>query len=182
MLASVSKDHGVDITPDQMEGYVKGEEDIVISRLSQHLDPCAGVNEVLAEVDGKYTLAVVSSSALRRVQVCLDKTGQAKYFGKRVYSAATSLPTPTSKPDPAIYLHAIGDLGRKASECVAIEDSKSGTLSAVRAGIKAIGYVGAYPEGERADMTVVLKDAGASVIMNEWDEFSSCMAALGTAA
>ena len=178
MLTTVSKEHGVTITPEQMEGYVRREEDIVISRLKQHLEPCDGVDDVLAQLDGKYTLAVVSSSALRRVQVCLDKTGQAKYFGPRVYSAATSLAVPTSKPDPAIYLHAIKDLGKQAAECVAIEDSRSGTLSAVRAGIKTIGYVGAYPPAERAAMADVLKDAGADVIMIEWKDFDKALAAI----
>src|SRR5207302_1479 len=125
------------------------EEDVVIAKLKEKLVPCPGVDDVLERLaaTGQYKFAVVSSSALRRVQASIDKVGQAKYFGSDVYSAATSLPTPTSKPDPAIYLHAMEKLGKTAAECVAVEDSKSGTLSGTRAGIKVIGYVGPYKEG-----------------------------------
>lgn len=180
MLTTVASEHNVAITPEQMDAFVRQEEDIVISKLRQHLEPCAGVDDVLAKVDDgqHYTLAVVSSSALRRVQVCLDKTGQAKHFGHRVYSAASSLAVPTSKPDPAIYLHALQTLGKSAAESVAVEDSRSGTLSAVRAGIRTIGYVGAYPPAQRAHMTTVLKDAGASVVMEEWSGFDAALQSL----
>ena len=88
-----------------------------------------------------------------------------------VFSAATSLPKPTSKPDPAIYLHALEKLGKTAAESVAIEDSKSGTLSGTRAGIKVIGYVGPYADDKKQEMEQVLRDAGAVVIMQHWAEF-----------
>jgi beta-phosphoglucomutase-like phosphatase (HAD superfamily) len=122
-------------------------------------------------------MAVVSSSAKRRVWASVLKVGQDKYFKEdEVYSAASSLPTPTSKPDPAIYLHAMEKLGKKPAECVAIEDSKSGTLSGTRAGIKVIGYIGPYTDEKKPEMEKVLRDAGAVVIMKEWDEFPACLA------
>uniref|UniRef100_L2G5X4 Had superfamily n=1 Tax=Colletotrichum fructicola (strain Nara gc5) TaxID=1213859 RepID=L2G5X4_COLFN len=105
-------------------------------------DPCPGVDEQLEKLQkgGKYKLSVVSSSAKRRVWASVVKVGQDKYFSEEeTFSAATSLPKPTSKPDPAIYLWAMEKLGKKPEECVAIEDSKSGTLSGTRAGIKVIG-------------------------------------------
>ena len=161
-----------------MEKYVRSEEDAVIAKLRAGLRPCDGVDEQLANLaaEGKYTLAVVSSSALRRVRASIEKVGQDKYFpGDAVYSAATSLPTPTSKPDPAIYLHAMEKLGKKPEECVAIEDSKSGTLSGTRAGIKVIGYVGPYEDSKKDEMIQVLSDAGAVVIMKDWKEFPSIL-------
>ena len=83
---------------------------------------------------------------------------------------------PTSKPDPAIYLHALKKLDRTAEESVAIEDSKSGTLSGTRAGIKVIGYVGPYPKEKQAEMEKVLRDAGAVIIMRDWSEFPAALA------
>lgn len=93
-----------------------------------------------------------------------------------VFSAATSLPKPTSKPDPAIYIHAMKTLGVTPSECVAVEDSKSGATAAFRANIKTIGYTGAYEPHEEERMTQVLKDAGCVVMMKHWSEFYDCMA------
>ncbi|KAF8592221.1 hypothetical protein K439DRAFT_1324751, partial [Ramaria rubella] len=66
-----------------------------------------------------------------------------------IFSTASSLLTLTPKPDPAIYLYACVQLGVALNMCVAIEDSGSGILSAMRARIKVVrAYVGCY-DGER---------------------------------
>lgn len=158
---------------EELNKYVTSEEDAVIAKLKAALKPCEGVDEQLDELhrSGKWHMAVVSSSALRRVQASIDKVDQAKYFGKDVFSAATSLPKPTSKPDPAIYLHAMKVLGREAGECVAIEDSKSGATSANRAGIATVGYVGSYEVEEQEKMEKVLREAGCGVVMHRWSQF-----------
>lgn len=174
MLLTLQKKHGMDLTAEELEDYVKREEEVVIAKLKEALVPCEGVVAQLdaLQASGKYTMAVVSSSAGRRLEASLEKVGFKKYFGDRVYSAATSIDPPTSKPDPAIYLHAMKDLGFAANECVAIEDSKSGTTSACRAGIKTVGYVGPYEEDVKAEMETTLRDvAGACVIMQNWSEF-----------
>ncbi len=178
-MVSLRERYGFKMDDDELETYVKREEDQVISKLEAAAQPCEGVNEVLDKLAAskKYGLAVVSSSALRRVRASIKKVDQEKYFPHdHVFSAATSLEKPTSKPDPAIYLHALKVLGKKAEECVAIEDSKSGTLSAVRAGIPVVGYVGSYEGKEmQAKMDGVLRETGAKVIMTKWDEFEKCM-------
>ncbi|KAL6875422.1 HAD-like protein [Trichoderma longibrachiatum] len=179
MLTTLQKTHGIDISPEDLEKYVLQEEDAVIAKLKAALRPCPGVDEQLEALHkaGKYQLAVVSSSALRRVRASIEKVGQDRFFpGDVVFSAATSLERPTSKPDPAIYLHALKVLGKSAGESVAVEDSKSGTLSATRAGIKTIGYVGPYADSKKEEMEKVLRDAGAVVIMRDWSEFPAALA------
>nr|GFD58950.1 hypothetical protein [Tanacetum cinerariifolium] len=75
----------------------------------------------------------------------IEKAGIAHFFPpEHVYSAATSLNPPSSKPDPAIYHYAAKQLGVKESEAVTVEDSKSGATAAMRAGIPCIAYVGIY--------------------------------------
>jgi HAD superfamily hydrolase (TIGR01509 family) len=177
MLSTLQKQFNFEIPAEDMEKYVLQEEDVVIAKLKEALKPCAGVDAELEKLaaSGKYKLAVVSSSALRRVKASIEKVGQDKYFGNDVFSAATSLPKPTSKPDPAIYLHAMKTIGKKADECVAVEDSKSGTLSGTRAGIKVIGYVGPYADDKKAEMEKVLRDAGAVVVMQDWKEFPAVL-------
>ncbi|CRJ83547.1 hypothetical protein BN1708_009073 [Verticillium longisporum] len=64
------------------------------------------------------------------------------------------------------------------SEELAFEASKSGTLSGTRAGIKVIGYVGPYPADRQPEMEKVLRDAGAVVIMKDWQEFPDILAKL----
>lgn len=173
MLKTLQERYKFEITPEEEEKYVKAEEDIVIAKLKEKAQPCEGVDPILKKLaaDGKYKLAVVSSSALRRVKASIEKVDQAKYFGDDVFSAATSLPKPTSKPDPAIYLHALKTLGVTAEESIAIEDSKSGSLSGSRAGIFVVGYVGPYSDDKKEEMRKVLTDAGCKVVMENWSEF-----------
>lgn len=179
MLNSLQERYNIKISPEDLETYVTAEEDAVITKLKAALRPCPGVDDELEKLaaSNKYLLSVVSSSALRRVRASIEKVGQDKYFkGDVVFSAATSLPVPTSKPDPAVYNFAMEKLGKTPQECVAIEDSKSGTLSGTRAGMKVVGYVGPYPDDKKVEMEKVLRDAGAVIIMQDWSEFPACLA------
>lgn len=179
MLHTLATKFELQITPEDEERYVKDEEDQVIATLLKKAEPCVNSSPVLAELhkEGKYGLAVVSSSALRRVQASIKKVGQDIYFpADHVYSAATSLPKPTSKPNPAIYLFACEQLGKDVKECVAVEDSKSGTLAAVRAGIPVMGYVGSYHGKEKQEeMRKALLNEGAFSVMTDWTEFRTLL-------
>ncbi|PYH95338.1 HAD superfamily hydrolase [Aspergillus ellipticus CBS 707.79] len=180
MMASLQAKYKFELSQEKLEHYVKKEEDKVIAKLEEKAQPCVGVTEELEKLfeSKKYGLAVVSSSALRRVRASIKKVGQDKYFDpENVFSAATSLPKPTSKPDPAIYLHALEVRNKKPEEVVAVEDSKSGALSAVRAGIPVIAYVGSYPGDEKQlEIAQVLEGLGAKVVMRDWSEFPKCLA------
>ena len=177
MMVSLKAKYKYEMDEEELQKYVSSEEDKVIEKLKAALKPCIGVDEVLVKLDKekKYKLAVVSSSALRRVKASVVKVGQDHYFGDDIFSAATSLPKPTSKPDPAIYLYAMEKLGVKPEECVAVEDSKSGATAAYRANIKTIGYVGSYEKEEEEKMTKVLEGCNCVVIMKHWNEFEACM-------
>lgn len=175
MIISLQKKYDFEIDAEKLEEYVTKEEDKVIAKLNAKAKPCIGANEELEKVFAakKYGMAVVSSSALRRVLASIKKVGQDKFFDEnKVFSAASSLPKPTSKPDPAIYLYALEQVGKTAAETVAIEDSKSGALSAIRAGIPVIAYVGSYNgEDTQNAMAKALTDLGAKTVMYDWSEF-----------
>lgn len=179
MMISLQAKYKFELSKDELEQYVKREEDMVIAKLEEKALPCVGVSDQLEKLykSQSYGMAVVSSSALRRVQASIKKVGQDKYFDPNlVFSAASSLAKPTSKPDPAIYLHALKECGKTAGETVAIEDSKSGALSAIRAGIPVIGYVGSYgSDDKRLEMSQSLQELGAKVIMKDWIEFEKCL-------
>ncbi|KAF4976130.1 hypothetical protein FZEAL_7149 [Fusarium zealandicum] len=175
MMRSLEEKYKVScsISDKELEHYADMEDDRVISKLVQKLQPCEGANSQLERLHGRYRLAVVSSSALRRVRASLDKAQQAGFFSPSdVFSAADSLPLPTSKPDPAVYLHALGAMDKTAGECVAVEDSRSGATSANRAGIVTVGYTGACKDSGEAEMLrAVLVQAGCKLVMSSWAEF-----------
>jgi HAD superfamily hydrolase (TIGR01509 family) len=172
MLVQLIQIHDLNIPTEEFDAYIKSEEDVVISKLKAKAKPCVGANEVLEKLhtEKKYGMAVVSSSALRRIQASLDKAGQSEFFPKdAVFSAATSLPKPTPKPDPAVYLFAIEKLGVTAEECIAVEDSRSGAGSACRANIRTIAYVGSY-NGKKKQKEIgdLLVRTGCCKIMSNW--------------
>jgi beta-phosphoglucomutase-like phosphatase (HAD superfamily) len=52
-----------------------------------------------------------------------------------------------AKPAPDIYIRALDQLGMRADDAVAIEDTPVTAMAAVRAGIRTVGFQGAYAEG-----------------------------------
>ncbi|PHH89611.1 hypothetical protein CDD83_5653 [Cordyceps sp. RAO-2017] len=85
------------------------------------------------------------------------------------------MPVPVSKPDPAIYRHALACLGARAAECVAVEDSRSGVLAARGAGLRTVGYTGAYEPAEREALARLLTEAGCELVMGHWSDFGACL-------
>ena len=183
MMVKMQEKHDFKMSQEELDDYVAREVGAVTGKLTQKATPCPGAPEQLEalEKEGKYKMAVVSTSAKPRVVASLAKTKMDHYFhNKHIFSAATSLDPPSSKPDPAIYLHACKVLGVKPEECIAIEDSKSGGTAAMRAGIPLMGYVGVYgiEEGkEKEDQMAktLTEQCKAKVIMRDWKEFPECL-------
>ncbi len=68
---------------------------------------------------------------------------------------------PAKKPAPDIYLWALEKAGWKASECLAVEDSRNGVLSSLGAGLPTLVTVSNYTEREDFDGAfAVLSDLG----------------------
>ncbi|SDF53144.1 haloacid dehalogenase superfamily, subfamily IA, variant 3 with third motif having DD or ED [Blastococcus aurantiacus] len=165
---------GVEV-PD-LETWVAEEKRAVTGHLSAVLRPDPEVFEVLRAVSSRLELAAVSSSALARLDGSFRAAGLADLLPPaRRFSAEDSLPTPTSKPDPAVYLHACRELGIEPAEGLAVEDSVSGATSAVRAGCPTVGIVAFVPEAEQADRRRRLEDAGAFAVVGTWRELGDLL-------
>ena len=98
-----------------------------------------GVTELLEMFAAKkLPMAIASSSDMNIIDAVLDKFDIRKYF-KAIHSAENEK---YGKPHPAIYLTAAEMLGVDPVNCLAIEDSFNGVVSAVAARMK----TAAYPE------------------------------------
>ena len=173
-MVSIQQKYNFVLPEDELEYYVGQEMNEVIKNLEAEAEECEGATAELERLvqTGKYRMAVVSSSAKPRVIASVKKVGQDKYFpDDLIFSAATSLERPTTKPDPAIYLHAMKVIGAKPESSVAVEDSKSGAMAALRAKIHTVAYVGSYPEEEQEEKAKMLMDLGCEALMHEWTEF-----------
>ena len=162
-------------TPD-LAPWVAEEKQAVTAHLSRVLVPDAEVTAALTTLGRHLTLAAVSSSALTRLDACFRATGLAAVLPPEVrYSAEDSLPVPTSKPDPAVYLHACAQLGIEPAAGLAVEDSVAGTLSAVRAGCPPVGNLRFVQPQERAARDAALRAAGALTVVGPWRELADLL-------
>ena len=169
----LAAEHDVELAAEDLEPWVEAERGAVIEHLGNVLRPDPEVIEPLTEVAAGCRLALVSSSALERLDACLRATGLDGLFPPEArYSAEDSLPVPTSKPDPAIYRHAGEQLGVAGGEALAIEDSPSGARSAVAAGFPTLGNLLFVPDGERVTRERELRAAGVDAIVTSWWEVS----------
>lgn len=154
---------------DELEQWVLREREQVTAHLTATLKPDPEVLTPLQALASRYALAAVSSSASKRLDGCFAATGLDPLIPARLrFSAEDSLPVPTSKPDPAVYLHAGEAMGVGAHNGLAIEDSVPGVKSAVAAGYLTVGNVMFVPADERACRSAELINAGAIGVTDSW--------------
>lgn len=79
-----------------------------------------------------YPLALASSSLKKDILRALEETGIRDYFSV----VLSGEEFPESKPNPAIYLEALKQLGVTADQALVIEDSEKGIAAGVAAGIE----------------------------------------------
>ncbi|MBQ2803212.1 MAG: HAD family phosphatase [Lachnospiraceae bacterium] len=82
----------------------------------------------------RITTAVATATDWERACKYLDMVGLHSYFDKVISAHMVK----EGKPSPDIYLYACEQLGVKPEECMAVEDSPNGVLSAARAGLKVV--------------------------------------------
>lgn len=95
------------------------------------VDPKPGLNNMLDALDRlAIPAAVTSSSPPERIRQYLEPLG----FYHRFREICSGYEVPRGKPEPDIYLHGAARLGLAPENCLALEDSPAGILSAYRAG------------------------------------------------
>lgn len=178
MAVQLARTYGSELDPEELERWV-GEEKTAVSRhLTSVLKPDASVTAALRKLRERYALAVVSSSALARLDACFTATGLADLLPPACrFSAEDSLPRPTSKPDPAVYVEAAARLGLGSGEAVAVEDSATGAASAVAAGLPALGNVCFVMQSERPARIAELREAGVFGVVSSWESIERLLLA-----
>ncbi len=168
--------HGWALPAGRLEAWVEIEREAVTDRLRVALQPDPAVVAPLSRLAQRMRLAVVTSSARSRLDACLQVTGLGALFEPALrFSAETSLATPTSKPDPAVYLFAGAAMAVPPGRALAVEDSVNGALSAVRAGHPTIGTVVFVPPAQRPARIDDLLEAGAVAVVDSWSQLEGLL-------
>lgn len=148
-------DEVVDFWYNQLKWENYSKEEIVELILSniEHLirtrgEEKEGVTQLLRSLyDQNIPIALASSSPRRIIDATLQRLNIEGYF-KIIHSAEHEL---FGKPHPAVYITTAKELGIQPENCIVIEDSKFGTISAIAAKMKVI----AIPEFEQESWTVI---------------------------
>jgi len=97
-----------------------------------------GVRDIVEALSlKKYPICVASQSPPARVALSLVLTGLDGFFGSRIYTASM---VTHPKPAPDLFLHAAQSCGARPQACAVVEDSPSGVVAAVAAGMAAFGF------------------------------------------
>jgi HAD superfamily hydrolase (TIGR01509 family) len=106
-----------------------------------------GARPAVERLARRWPLAMASSSNRPVIDLALSLAGLEPFFQATVSSEEVA----RGKPAPDVYLEAARRLGIDPSSCAAIEDSRSGILSASAAGMRVIAVPNqAFPPGDEA--------------------------------
>jgi HAD superfamily hydrolase (TIGR01509 family) len=106
-----------------------------------------GATEAVARLAERWPLAVASSSNRPIIDLVLELSGLDRFFRATVSSEEV----PRGKPAPDVYLEAARRLGADPERSAAVEDSRSGILSARAAGMRVVAIPNMrFPPGEEA--------------------------------
>ena len=99
------------------------------------LDVKAGARELLDWLGEKgYKRAVATATDIERAGKLLKTAGLYDCFDNIISASMVEW----GKPKPDVYIYAAEQLGLSTSECIAVEDSPNGIISASDAGCKTI--------------------------------------------
>ncbi len=148
------------------DGLLDVDEVIAIKQsvyrdLVHELKPVPGAISFIQRAARHYTLALTTSAVPANQQIPFDMFGLHSYFKLVVTADDISRP----KPDPEPYEVTLRKLGMKGENCLVIEDSVNGVLSAAGAGCFVAGLTTSFAPGE-------LREAGAHFTVDSFRELA----------
>jgi HAD superfamily hydrolase (TIGR01509 family) len=118
--------------PASYDECVARYDQTMVRLLSRPRDPLPGVRELLSELTRRgVPRALASSSWPNWVKALLESTGLDGCFDVTVSSTAVE----NGKPAPDIFLYTAKALHVEPSQCIVLEDSRTGVLAAKAAGM-----------------------------------------------
>ncbi|MEM8790430.1 MAG: HAD family hydrolase [Pseudomonadota bacterium] len=134
--------------------------DATIEAFREHgVAAISGVKAAISRIDtAGIPLCVASSGSIAKMHSSLGSAGLLDRLQDVLF---TSDSVERGKPAPDLVLHAAAQMGCSPSNCVVIEDSRTGVRAAIAAGMRTLAYIGAS-NGPIQEMTAL----GAEVFDN----------------
>ncbi|HEY4450175.1 MAG TPA: HAD family hydrolase [Solirubrobacteraceae bacterium] len=124
----------------------------------RQLEPVAGAADAVRRIKAAgVSVCVASQGKHEKIQLTLELTGLRELFGESALFSAYSVAR--GKPHPDLFLHAAAAMNATPERSVVVEDTASGVLAAVAAGMRVFGY--AADADEQA-----LRREGAEILLS----------------
>lgn len=151
---------GQDLPDEKVIQLGQEKENTYRELYKNHIHEIAGLTSLLNKMNDleiKASLATMGDTP--NIDFVLDKLSIKKYF----HSLTGGHEITNGKPDAEIFNLALKKLNLNSSDCIVIEDSIDGVISATQAGIKVIGITTSYSEDE-------LKANGCFYVISDFHE------------
>jgi len=159
-VVKIVADDGV-VLPDDFEQRLRDKD---IEAFAAELKPTSGMRRALEQLAHRPK-CVASSGSPEKIRRNLETTGLLRYLDPHLFSARD---VENPKPAPDLFLMAADRMGERPDRCIVIEDTPLGIEGAKRAGMRALGYIGAshrVPSDEK-----ILRAAGADLVFADMAE------------
>ncbi len=138
-------------------------------RAVAELKPVAGFVEFLTSREERRCIA--SSSPVAWIEMGLERFGVAASFDGPIFSAAVHVDR--GKPHPDLFLHAASVMNVDPARALVIEDTPTGVLAGVAAGMTVVGLcAGGHIRDGHADR---LRAAGAHRVVRDFEAVSRAL-------
>ena len=137
--ADVESRFGRRLRTDFWAGFEADRELVFLSEL----EPVSGARELLEATERAGVPRCVASQGQHyKTEFTLTHTGLRGFFAEDALFSAYQVAR--GKPHPRLFLHAAGAMGVPPDRCVVIEDSSSGMIAGVAAGMQVIASVAGH--------------------------------------
>lgn len=160
IFSYLSKKYGKGDEP--IDEMIERKVELYLERALKDMEMISGAGEFLEKVkeDDNFSYMLTTSGTGEQQEKILEKFGLTESFPERI----TAEDVVKGKPDPEPYLKSVERLSLPAENCLVIEDSYNGILSAKAAGCQACGLSSSYFSKKQ------LEEAGADLVISEFKE------------
>jgi transketolase len=149
----IIKKYNLAITIEELAEKIKSANVELYKR--ENIIPIITAINFLKRIQKKYKIALASSQNMAYIIQVLEILEIKDYFENNIFSGHDSVKI--DKPEPYLYLFAAEKMNLKPEECLVIEDSETGVLSAKNAGMFCIAVPNEftkYQDFTRADLVL----------------------------
>jgi HAD superfamily hydrolase (TIGR01509 family) len=155
---AIAQDNGMPLTP-VVVGHLVAQKAVRLEALEHGASVLfPGARDAVLRMAARGPIAIASGARREEIERILDREGLRSHFPVLVAAEDTA----ASKPDPAPYhrvveLLALRETRLHPSECVAVEDSRWGLISARDAGLRTIAITHSYPAAALTEADAVIE-------------------------